>query len=164
VAVARPRRTLVLVAIVAVLACAAIVWSAVVNRRAGTPQQSITWRIEENLLTVSAPDGRQLWTYRFDFPLPSTAYEEPHGVEVPGDQLIVFVDLDGDGARELIVLARSNTPGAGAVFCFTADGVLRFRVAAPAREVRYGAETFRGPWSPHRLFTTATPMGRPRSG
>jgi hypothetical protein len=113
------------------------------------PQPSIA-KIDGNALRVYDADQRFLWKYEFDRPLP-----ESTGQRFPGfAPNLVIQDLDGDGARELLVFGPGREPRWPLVlYCFDAAGAVRW-TRTPTSAVRFGDRDFRPPWSGLGLYVT----------
>lgn len=95
-----------------------------------------------NTLAAMDPGGAILWTYEFDAQLS----EPPPGENGPWRTQIV--DLDGDGAPEVLVAARFDAQDAishDELFCFSARGRLLWRFQ-PASHFKFDNWEVSGPW------------------
>ncbi|MFO7694802.1 MAG: hypothetical protein R6V57_17100 [Vicinamibacterales bacterium] len=109
-------------------------------------------------LVVSDAAGNVLWRQRFDFPLTEDVYSRLQ----PGKDYasIVVDDLDHDGAAEVLFVAEPWLANGQGLFCFNADGSIRFN-HVPARAVRFGGKIYAPPWRGVSVYVSGQ-AGRPR--
>jgi hypothetical protein len=119
----------------------------------GPPRVPASYEVTRTALRVYDVDKRLLWVYRFDFPLHEQAYQESVRA---GSPPVVMDDLDDDGRAEVLFVSEPGLPSSRGLYCFNADGTLRFR-HQPGRTVRFGSTDYTGPWSASRVFTTSRP-------
>jgi hypothetical protein len=102
--------------------------------------------------------GTLLWTHWFEFPLTASVYVDLlPGYDRPP---IVVADVDGDGTREVLFVAEPWLPEGRGLFCFNADGSLRFH-HLPGRVVKFGAKSYAPPWRGVSVYVMG-PAGGPR--
>lgn len=117
-------------------------------------RQPAEWRVEDNTLKVYNARAEKLWEYRF-----KEAVDEPTygaGSRTPSPPVIIE-DLDGDGPLEVLALARSARLGGNTLFCFNANGSIRFSRSSEnvSGAVRFGSEKYAPPFHPTRFLVTA---------
>lgn len=105
-------------------------------------------------LHVHDASGTILWSLRFGARLESRCYGDNASAL---EKLEEVRDLDGDGDREVLLIAsyRARIPG-GPLLCLDASGRTRFEIAAPLDSVRFGDKRYDPPWIPYRLFVTGS--------
>jgi hypothetical protein len=141
--------TVVLVG-VAVLVGAALVWRA--NHVAPTVARSpVTCDYSDGLLTVYDARKAILWSREFHDLREFLYHPAPHG-HLGGPPAVVE-DLEGDGSAEVLFLAMASRQSDEKLWCFNADGSLRF-VHQPATVVRFGTTEY-GPPFPVSQFLVA---------
>jgi hypothetical protein len=120
-------------------------------------RQPIDARVDGQVLRAFAADGRVLWEHRFPFPLNDSPASGEQRRVVP---TTIVDDVDGDGTNEVLFIRshEQNATGAG-LFCFEADGRLRFEHWT-RRRVMFGDVPAVGPWNPFRFTTAADANGR----
>ena len=117
------------------------------------PSVPASFEVAGNALRVFDVDRRLLWVHRFDFALNEQAYEDSAQAGVPP---VVIDELDGNGRVEVLFVSEPGLPSSRGLYCFNADGSLRFR-HQPGRTVRFGSTDYTGPWRVSRVFTTGRP-------
>jgi hypothetical protein len=118
--------------------------------------QPYSFKIENYALRIFAEDGRFLWERRFSPPLRS-GYYTPDAIRVT--QPAAIVDLDGDGAREVLFQTALEPPTDEGLFCFDHDGALRFHHRG-THQVHFGSASYGGPWKPTVMKVIADERGR----
>lgn len=133
------RAGLAVAGVVAIAAAAAAVTS--ITRGARVPADV---RVENHVLRVYDDRGAFLWEHAFDFPLS----DDPAALETRRRYPSTVVDdIDGDGSREVVVATNADAvPGSG-LFCFEANGTLRFAHRLQPH-VSFGNVPSAGPWFP----------------
>ena len=119
-------------------------------------RQPASWTIEDGALAVFGEGGARLWTHRFEFPLPDADYERAADRR---DVSFEAVDLDGDGAKEVLFLARAMSGTQSRLWAFDAGGAVRW-VSPPVRPVTFGDTTYDPPFGVSRFIVTTGPDGR----
>ena len=114
------------------------------------------WRVEDGRLKVYDAWNERLWEYRFPFVLDERAYAKDGG---PGASVVAIADLENDGAKELLFIARGKDPADSALFCFDANGAVRFSLH-PDRRMRFGDQDFAPPFEVQQIFLTQEPDRR----
>jgi hypothetical protein len=144
------------VAGVVLIALCALAW----NRFAGAahPPRPASAEVVNNALRVFDAEGSVLWEHPFDFPLTEAAYAN----RVPGYDRppIVITDVDGDGIAEVLFVAEPWLPASQGLFCFNADGSLRFR-HVPSPTVTFGRNTYAPTWRGVTVYVSSQ-ADRPR--
>jgi hypothetical protein len=105
--------------------------------------------------------GAVLFEHRFGFPLLS---DVDLGVPPPrwwAPMRALIADVDGDGRSEVLVNANAAGAAHRKLYCFEADGRLRF-VHQPTGSRRFGDDEYGEPWLAHRTFATRGEDGRRR--
>jgi hypothetical protein len=165
-----PLNRLILAALVCV-ATGAVVWAAWVSwqlarHRAGQPVDPApavaapsNWTVDLDALVVSDAGGNVLWRHRFPRELHPDAYEGSGWT--PRIMVGGITDVEGDGTREVWLIAKSGGGPAGtALYLFEHDGRVRWTYR-PTMHVRFGADSFGPSWIVDRAFVTADPAGGP---
>ncbi len=116
----------------------------------------VGWRVEDGRLKIY--DGRddRLWEYAFPFDLDERAYARR---DSSGSSLVAIADLENDGRKEVLFIARGRDPDDSALFCFDANGAVRFSVQ-PRRRVRFGTQDYAPPFEVRQIFLTQEPDRR----
>ena len=120
---------------------------------AGPSRVPASYEVTGTALRVFDVEKRLLWAHRFDFPLHEQAYDESVRAGTPP---VVMDELDGNGQVEVLFVSEPGLPSSRGLYCFNADGSLRFRYQ-PGRTVRFGKTDYSGPWRASRVFTTSRP-------
>jgi hypothetical protein len=120
--------------------------------RTGTPSG---WRLENQRLVVFDGSGEVLFDHDFAYGL----HRRDSSSEADAAEARVLIaDVEGDGDLEVLVgspaLRRENRQ----LYCFEADGRLRF-AHQPTGHVRFGDREYGEPWLAHRMFVTEGPGG-----
>jgi len=115
------------------------------------PRVPSSFVVTGNSLQVFDFDKRLLWVHQFDFPLHEQAYEDSAQART-----VLIDELDGNGRVEVLFVSEPGLPTSRGLYCFNADGSLRFR-HQPGRTVRFGTTDYTGPWRASRVFTTGRP-------
>ncbi|MCL4524215.1 MAG: hypothetical protein M1453_10490 [Acidobacteria bacterium] len=125
-----------------------------INSAHAASRQPEDWRVENNALKVFNAQGEQLWEFRFKEAVDAPTYGA--GSRTPSPP-VKIVDLDGDGAPEVLALARSARLGGNTFYCFEASGAVRFSRNSEnvSGAVRFGSEKFAPPFHPTRFLVTA---------
>ena len=91
----------------------------------------VSWTIEQGVLTVRGEDGARVFEHAlgFDTAAPVRDDGEPAPVRIE--------DVDGDGRREVLLVAPAVDPSQRRLYCFEGDGSLRF-VHQARGSVRFG--------------------------
>jgi len=114
------------------------------------------WRVEDGRLKVYDVRSERLWEYRFPFALDERAYAKEGG---PDASVVAIADLENDGAKELLFIARGKDPADSALFCFDANGAVRFSLQ-PGRRMRFGDQDYAPPFEVQQIFLTQEPDRR----
>lgn len=126
---------------VIVVGVAAVAWSSVHPKRGPHPVNLV---LEGNRLIATDRSGSPVWDYDFDSP--TGAADIRYRFNLP--KWWERVDIDADGVDELLVLVRHPTREIDqreALYCFTLDGRLRYRVI-PEINMMFESRSFSGPW------------------
>ena len=114
--------------------------------------------VVDDALRVLDAGGRLLWEHRFEFPLTEAAYiDRSSGYDRPS---VAISDVDGNGSAEVLFVAEPWRLNGLGLFCFNADGSIRFR-HIPARAVMFGGKTYAPPWRGVSVYVSGQ-AGRPR--
>lgn len=96
--------------------------------------------------------GRLAWKFEMPYKLEALATEGQM------ERYRAFVDLDGDGRKELVVAPPSSTiEETGQILCFDLAGNLLWTYQ-PQFSVRFGERNFDGPWQTSDLHIIAGPQ------
>jgi hypothetical protein len=123
-------------------------------------RQPAAWRLANESLVVFDTTGALLFEHRFGVPLLSPVSSEsppPRYGRMPA----LIADIDGDGRGEVLVDLNAEDPAHRRLYCFEADGRVRF-VHQPTGSRRFGDDEYADPWVAHRVFVTRGPEGRRR--
>jgi hypothetical protein len=122
------------------------------------PPLPATAEVANDALVVRDAAGNVLWRHRFDFPLTEELYTKL----VPGKDYASSVvdDLDHDGTPEVLFVAEPWLASGRGLFCFNADGSIRFR-HVPVREVMFAGKTYAPPWRGVSVYVSGQ-ADRPR--
>jgi len=133
-----------------------VVWAWIAG--SANPPLPASAEVANDALVVLDPAGNVLWRHRFDFPLTEGAYHN----RVPGTDhaSTVIADLDQDGTAEVLFVAEPWLANGRGLFCFNADGSIRFR-HVPARAVSFGGKMYAPPWRGVSVHVSGQ-AGRPR--
>jgi hypothetical protein len=115
-------------------------------------RQPASWRLANETLTVFDARGSTLFEHRFGFPLHRALTSESRLLAV-GPAPVVIADVDGDGRSEVLVNVNALERANRKLYCFEADGRLRF-VHQPTGTRRFGDVEYAEPWLAHRVFAT----------
>lgn len=117
------------------------------------PSGPAAWRIDGRALKVFNANDEELWAFTFPFELDPSAY-----LKQDGDQptLVTIADLDSDGNKELLFVARATDPANSRLYCFNVKGEPRFSVRPDAR-VRFGDTEYAPPFDVQEFFLTVDP-------
>jgi hypothetical protein len=115
-----------------------------------------TWRVGGHSFALLDARERVVFQHEFTFPL-SDASGRVNGA---GDRRVQVVDIDGDGATEVLLAVLAEAREERRLYCFESDGRVRF-VHQPRGSRRYGETVYSEPWVAHRVFATKGPDGRP---
>jgi hypothetical protein len=109
----------------------------------GSVEPPTSWTIVGSQLKVVDPRGRQVFQYTFSFPLAAAGPNNPDQGQ--------FVDLHGDGTKELILVNISQGDvNTRKVFCFSHTGELLWQYQRFG-SVKFGKVVYEGPFSPTRF-------------
>ncbi len=108
------------------------------------------WRVEDGRLKVYNARDERLWEYVFPFVLNGRAYIKE---DRAAPSLVAIADLENDGAKELLFIAHGKDPGDSALFCFDANGAVRFSLQ-PRHRVRFGDQDYAPPFEVQQIFLT----------
>jgi excisionase family DNA binding protein len=100
------------------------------------PAVPAAYRLEQNTLVITDARGREMWRKAFAN-LARSDYEN--------DRSVRFVDLDGDGQTEVLVVGHGQQQAETPLICYAHDGTERWRFV-PGRTVRTATETFGPPF------------------
>ena len=147
----------------AVLATTAIGLAAILAvRRSGQPQkQPVKVDFRGDSVVALDAANRELWSHHYAGPLDPAATTDPQDLQ----RFVRFVDLDGDGKMEIILLAPTRlgpNPLDGyhtEVDCFTAAGELLWSYV-PAESFQFGEHRIDYDWRVSDIFVS--PQGVPR--
>jgi hypothetical protein len=129
-------------------------WGSLVSSEA----QPSNFRVEGDTLFVLDGRGSTLWSRGFPFRLQDQAEYERLEREYNRPPS-VFSDLDGDGQREVVFVARS-VDSSGSVRCYTADGTFRWD-RRPEVTAHFGQGPMGPPWTPVFVLETRLQGRRP---
>jgi hypothetical protein len=115
------------------------------------PRSPAGWRIENERLVVVDNAGAPLFEHAFGFGLLGSASSTVRDDSVPRPVLIA--DVDGDGRLEVLAMPPAAARENRRLYCFEADGRLRF-VHQPTGRARFGDREYAEPWLVHRVFVT----------
>jgi hypothetical protein len=158
--------------VVALLAAAAATTGAVLRwrtraadaasaRRTAVQGQPTTWRLAGDSLTVFDESDAILFVHRFGFRLMGVPVSSASSSALVGRGNVVIDDADGDGQNEILVTPNAEERANRKLFCFDADGRIRF-VHQPTGTRLFGEDEYADPWLAHRVFVTRGPDGAPR--
>jgi hypothetical protein len=157
-----PRRRNIAAAVTALLAVSAgALWLVAAFRGdAAAPPATASahatgWRVEDDRLKVFGAGGALLWQHDFGHPLEPELYSAPDPAVA---RSVVIRDLELDGTREVLFLARTHDRPARRLYAFESDGTLRF-AHQPTRPVRFGDRLFTAPWLAHDVFLSRAAGG-----
>jgi hypothetical protein len=122
--------------------------------------QPTSWRLANEALTAFDADGGLVFEHQFGFALQDNGSSGTWPSE-RGSPPVLIVDLDSDGRNEVLVKANATERAQRRLYCFEADGRLRF-VHQPTGTRRFGNDVYAEPWLVHRIFLTAGPDGARR--
>ena len=126
----------------------------------GAARQPAGWRLANESLLVFDAAGALLFRHRFGYPV-GTAESAGGPPAQPAQPPVLIADVDGDERAEVLVRAPGAERTARSLYCFEADGRLRF-VHRPTCVRRFGSEDYAEPWIAFRLFVTRGPGGAKR--
>ncbi len=127
-----------------------------VYRVLASPPKAVTCRVLGGELEVFDAQHRLLWRQAFQPSLEDALYAHRLAAHTRD---ATFVDLRGDGRQELLFLVNPGTPWSRGLYCFDERGRTLFH-HQPTRSVRYGVQTYAGPWRPECVFVTDEPAGK----
>ena len=119
-----------------------------VQALAGQPAH---WQVEGDHLKVFDSGRNLLWARHFPSGLNAAAYERSRTI----DRSVVLDDLDADGTRDVVFLARTGPRNERRLYGFGSDGSTRF-VQQPVASVRFGDTSYGPPWLAQFLSVTKT--------
>jgi hypothetical protein len=123
--------------------------------------QPLSFEVQGRTLAVSGLDGELLWKHEFPRPvLKSWLQESQDQPDLRTAPLIL--DLDGDGAMEVVASYGSEPLGRGAseLYCFEADGRIRWR-HTPGREIATVGEKISRNYAIRAVIAVPRPAGKP---
>lgn len=133
---ARPRRLPAVLGVLTAVALVALV-AGVAAVGFSPARVPVGFRVEQNSLIIVDARGRELWRQ---------AVADLSRGNYENDRFVRFVDLDGDGRTEvLIVPGFGRRDAVTPLICYAHDGVERWRFV-PGRTVRTATETFAPPF------------------
>jgi hypothetical protein len=110
------------------------------------------WAVDHDQLCVFDAAGRQLWCYSLPSAEEQASSSDPR--EYDDSRRAAIEDLDGDGTREFLFIARgADDARHGQLLVFEADGTRRFAYQH-TKPVRFGDRDYRGPFQPRWLKVT----------
>jgi len=112
------------------------------------------WTVGADALRVVDAQGHRLWEHYFGFALLRDAYAHAG----PGRRLVAIEDIDGDGAAEVLFVARASSLDQCSLYCFNGDGTVRFR-HIPDTPGRFGGVTFLPPFPTLGVATSGSAGG-----
>jgi hypothetical protein len=126
------------------------------NSQGGGPA---SWDVDVDTLRVFDVRGRPLWHHRFDGRPAAGAFVD--GGQARHQPRIRIIDLDGDGAREVVVAFTAREPQYGGSTLTVLDhrGAVRFE-HRPNRSVRFGDRVYAPPWQIQDVFAIGDGAGR----
>jgi hypothetical protein len=124
-----------------------------------TARQPERWEASGRSLRILDRSGALVWEHRFEWEIDEASLM----AAVPGRRHdVVIEDLDGDGRRDVLVVARVRHGYYDEVLmCFDAAGTKRFEYR-PTHVRQFGSKTYAAPWNLFGVYVTATPATRPR--
>jgi hypothetical protein len=114
------------------------------------------WRLGDERFTVLDAAGEKIFEYNLGFPVNSASAIGPLARD---DRRVLFGDIDADGETEVLLAVPAVARENSRLYCFAADGRLRF-VHQPTGRARYGGKDYAEPWLVHHVFLTQGPGGR----
>lgn len=120
-----------------------VVWLAGAWPQTGPLPPPADWRVVADTLSVLDEKGRVIWTYASPKPLDAGAYTASRDGPSQAHK-VRFVDLEGDGRVETLFVEMEASSSGSRLIAFDSGGKPRF-TWAPGR-VRFGTETYQGPW------------------
>jgi hypothetical protein len=123
-------------------------------------RQPASWRLANESLTVFDSTGALLFEHRWGFPLLGGASSDAWDNDT-GPPPVVIADIEGDGTREVLAESRAVERASRRLYCFEADGRLRF-VHQPTGSRRFGDDEYAEPWLAHKVFLIRRPDGSRR--
>jgi hypothetical protein len=124
-------------------------------------QQPVSWRVEDDQLTVLGKEDQLLWSFRPGTDLAEDAYRRDHDAR---DALrptpVLIEDLEGDGSREVVFPAVNSDGSRSVVYMFNADGTVRFAHQAPTGSFRFGDTAYQADWTLEGTWTTVDGNGQ----
>jgi len=124
-------------------------------------RQPASWRMSNETLTVYDASGALLFEHSFGIPLVKAASSDTWNASDDGPSPVLIADLDGDGLAEVVVRFDSVDRAGRRLYCFEADGRLRF-VRQPTGTRHFGDAEYGEPWLAHQAFVTRRPDGSNR--
>ena len=119
------------------------------------PPPPASWRISNRTLLVADASGRTLFVHDLGLAAP---WPGEHAPDLPDQKTVRFLDLEGDGHIEVLVLVRDGGNHDGRLLCLEADGRLRFELR-PKGSARFGSVDYTGPWLPNSVSQSLRPDG-----
>lgn len=137
---------------VTALAVAVVGW---IGTRRSTPVGELQFQLREGAIEARTATGQLAWTYRFSEPVGTSGYEGQHFQQV---------DIDGDGATEVLAVIRPGNSVRGhansvALYCLSHTGQLRWSFT-PDFVLTFDGRRFAGPWQLHDLALSSGPGRR----
>ncbi len=111
------------------------------------------WDVVNGRLRIFDANSEQLWEYVFPFALDERAYVKDDSNSTP---LVAMVDLENDGGKEVLFVAQGKDNADSGLFCFDANGAIRFLVR-PRHRARFGGIEYPTPFDVERFFLTPEP-------
>jgi len=157
------RRAAVVVAVLATVASTGAVlrWRRGAGEATSARGQPTTWRLAGDSLTIFDESEAPLFVHRFGFRLSGGPLGSASPSAVVGRAHVVIDDVDGDGRNEVLATPNAEERANRKLFCFEADGRIRF-VHQPTGTRLFGGDEYADPWLAHRVFVTRGPDGAPR--
>jgi hypothetical protein len=115
--------------------------------------QPTTWRLAGDSLTVFDESEAPLFVHGFGFRLSGAPVSSASPPALVGRAYVVIDDVDGDGRNEVLVMPNAEERENRRLFCFEADGRIRF-VHRPSGTRRFGEDEYADPWLAYRAFVT----------
>jgi hypothetical protein len=145
----------------AALAIVVLVSMGIASRWAGSGDQSpapqpASADVRDDTLLIRDADREVIREVRFPFRLHENVYQPS---PIRDRTLIQVADVDGDGRREVLLVARTSSAEDGTLYCFEADGTLRFTHRAEG-SIQFGPDKYAGPFPATGVFVTGSSSGR----